>query len=602
MKILYPRCFALAFALVTITGGLRSQNLVVNPSFESYTTCPVGFSQFNGYINNWFSPNTGSPDYYNACAVGNPVQVPGNSSGYQPARTGNAYIGMYTGSDVYREYVQVALSSPLVANTSYTFSMYVSLADNAKYAIDDLGAYISVNPPYSTGNGLLNGVPQAQISSPAGVIISDTLNWLQITGTYIATGGEQYITIGHFKPDSLTNEVTVNYGHMGAYYFYDDISLIPSCCTSSINFINVTQPSCNNAGAVTANLNSSCSASAQRYHWSTGDTIASLTSIASGNYTITITDNSNCSTSSSININGTTSLPTALTTAVRTTCGNNNGIASVTTSGGTGSLKMHWNTNDTTASIQNLAAGVYSVTVTDSTGCSVTANVTVDTSHAIGQVNITADRNNVCPGDSVHLCTDNYTTYLWNTGATTQCINVAQAGNYYATVTDTSLCVGYTAHHAVNILPITPLNITVNGDTLRVNGGLSYQWYLNNQLLADDTASMLTASLPGKYVVVLVDTNGCAVTSNAIQLLSTDVHNVSSDVEVIYPNPSNGTYNIRSEWLGSNFQLFDIAGQIIDKGIFASQQIALPSTAVSGLYFLKVFVTPLPVTIKLIKQ
>src|SRR5689334_15401197 len=129
--------------LTTPVDDTCSQNLVPNPSFESYAVCPVGFSQFNGFINTWVNPSTASPDHYNACAGTNPPTVPNNTAGYQQAFSGNAYVGMYTYGGSYREFVQVQLSAPLIANEQYKFSMYVSLANKSKVATDDLGAYFS---------------------------------------------------------------------------------------------------------------------------------------------------------------------------------------------------------------------------------------------------------------------------------------------------------------------------------------------------------------------------------------------------------------------------------------------------------------------------
>jgi len=207
-----------------------SQNLVLNPGFENFSTCPVGFSQFNGYIQNWVSPNTASPDCYNTCANPNPAGVPVNGNGYQPAHSGNGYAGIYTTPGSYREFIQVALSSTLIAEYKYTFSMYVNLHNKSDDATDDIGAYISATAPSSTDNGFLNGNPSPQINNPSGNVITDTMNWTLITGQYTATGGEKFITIGHFHDDAHTTYQTVNTGsHLqGSYYYIDDVSLVNS--------------------------------------------------------------------------------------------------------------------------------------------------------------------------------------------------------------------------------------------------------------------------------------------------------------------------------------------------------------------------------------
>ena len=49
-----------------LSGFVKSQNLVPNWSFETYTVCPNGNSQLPS-ATPWFAPTTNSSDYYNAC-------------------------------------------------------------------------------------------------------------------------------------------------------------------------------------------------------------------------------------------------------------------------------------------------------------------------------------------------------------------------------------------------------------------------------------------------------------------------------------------------------------------------------------------------------
>lgn len=200
--------------------------LVPNNGFETIAVCPVGFSQFEDFVSTWVDPNTASPDYMNACANPFPAGVPKNGTGYQSPHSGDAYAGIYTfAGTLYREFIQVQLVSPLTAGTNYAFSMYVVLHNKSNTAIDDLGVYFSATAPTAAGTGMLAGAPLPQIANPFGSVISDTLNWTFISGTYTATGGEQYLTIGHLKPDAATTYQPVPFGSQGAYYYIDDVSL-----------------------------------------------------------------------------------------------------------------------------------------------------------------------------------------------------------------------------------------------------------------------------------------------------------------------------------------------------------------------------------------
>jgi OmpA-OmpF porin, OOP family len=189
----------------------------MNPGLENYITCP-GFGQFSSaYINDWSKPSYGSTDYYNT-----------NCTGIQPTQqipfSGNAYFGIiaYNYSGEYREYATGRLSSPLVAGVPYSVLFYVSLNDGYIQAVNELGAYFSATPPGPFANALHIAVTP-QIENNAGVLGSTTA-WMQVSGNFIAAGGEQYITIGNFHDDASTTVTQVgNIGSYGAYYFVDEV-------------------------------------------------------------------------------------------------------------------------------------------------------------------------------------------------------------------------------------------------------------------------------------------------------------------------------------------------------------------------------------------
>ena len=219
-----------------------SQNLVLNPSFEDTITCPIGTWAMQ--CRYWYSASGGSPDYFSEqpdifCGTS---YVPQSGGGYQYARTGIAYVGL----GVYtkhvspnhinrREYVGGELSDTLKQGHEYCVSFYVSVAEEFKYVVDGIGLYLSVDSAVDyTINTNLSFMPQ--ISNPAGNIIYDTLNWVQISGTYIANGGEKYLTIGNFKDDANTAIDSTSASLIESYFFIDDVSVID--CTVGINEVN----------------------------------------------------------------------------------------------------------------------------------------------------------------------------------------------------------------------------------------------------------------------------------------------------------------------------------------------------------------------------
>jgi hypothetical protein len=204
---------------------------VPNPSFEIYDTCPNGFSS---PINNAAGWNVykGTPDYYNSCSPDTNLisySVPSNWLGFQYARTGNGYGGLITFYQLVqngREYIGIELTQPLIIGTRYYGSFYISRTymNNAnRYTISNnkMGMRLttsdySLSSPEPTNN-------YAQIYTDS--IITDTLDWVRISGSFIADSSYRYLSIGNFFNDSLTSYVTVDSIAAGAYYYIDDVYL-----------------------------------------------------------------------------------------------------------------------------------------------------------------------------------------------------------------------------------------------------------------------------------------------------------------------------------------------------------------------------------------
>ncbi|MCZ8091637.1 T9SS type A sorting domain-containing protein [Flavobacterium sp.] len=210
--------------------GINAQNLVSNPSFEIKSACPVNPADLSS-LASWYpmQAHYGTPDYFNSCGSSF-VGVPSNTFGNQSAFDGNAYIGISTysyGYSSYREYIQNYLTSPMVAGQSYTVSFYVSCADNSRYSSNNIGAVFTQGFLYGNWNyDSLNITPNINYSTP----ITDTSGWTLISGTYIATGNEQFLTIGNFYDDNSTQIVNINpIGSTGAaYYYIDQVSVTQS--------------------------------------------------------------------------------------------------------------------------------------------------------------------------------------------------------------------------------------------------------------------------------------------------------------------------------------------------------------------------------------
>ncbi len=216
-----------------------AQNIVPNGSFENFTACPLTGDKIY-YATGWFQPcrwpggyslnQSSSSDYYSACGgLNSPYGVPKNYSGYQNAFSGDSYIGLtylYTINGL-REYAEVKLNHSLLVDTKYKLSYRVSLLDGSMFASNQFDAYFSNDSLLDVSwLSVINVVPQ--ITNLSQAIISDTMNWVSVSGSFYANGGENYLTLGNFHSDNLTDTINVNPSSNtinAAYYYIDDVIL-----------------------------------------------------------------------------------------------------------------------------------------------------------------------------------------------------------------------------------------------------------------------------------------------------------------------------------------------------------------------------------------
>ena len=210
--------------LLSILSGniLYAQNLVPNPSFEVYDTCPTTMNAVQN-AQGW-SSFIDSPDYFNACSPN--LNVPETPFGHQNASEGDGLVGAIICAPLalmnLREIFGTQLLQPLIIGHKYYVSLKTVRSDERgghNCACNGIGARFttfSIHEPEGY-TGLINNSPQIYSSN----IISDSLNWSSIQGSFIADSAYQYITIGNFLDDFNTDTLNCPYG--GAYYFFDNI-------------------------------------------------------------------------------------------------------------------------------------------------------------------------------------------------------------------------------------------------------------------------------------------------------------------------------------------------------------------------------------------
>ncbi|NCV57098.1 MAG: adhesin, partial [Betaproteobacteria bacterium] len=114
------------------------------------------------------------------------------------------------------------------------------------------------------------------------------------------------------------------------------------------------------------------------YAWTNNATTQNLTNIPAGVYTVVATDANGCTTTQTVTITQPQGALALSTTKVDVLCfGNSTGSINLTVTGGTAPYTYAWSNNTTQEDPQNLAAGTYTVTVTDANGCTAQTSVTI---------------------------------------------------------------------------------------------------------------------------------------------------------------------------------------------------------------------------------
>ena len=213
----------------------------------------------------------------------------------------------------------------------------------------------------------------------------------------------------------------------------------------------------------------------------------SFTGLAQGTYQVLVQDANGCTSAQSAETVGGSAAITLASSNTNETCGNANGTATVTPSGGSGTFTYLWSSGGTNPTETGLAAGTYSVTVTDNNGCAEQTTVTITNQ---GGVNGTVSSDaTICAGGTEVLTATGGSTYSWvdgggNTVGSSSTIAVTPNTTtvYTVTITDNFGCTEQlNVTVTVNSTPVTTLccNTTIcAGETLTLvaGGGTSYFW------------------------------------------------------------------------------------------------------------------------------
>lgn len=394
-----------------------------------------------------------------------------------------------------------------------------------------------------------------------------------LNGTVSGANGGVWSGLGTFHPNA-NGLIGITYTPTTAELAagFADITLTTtgtgSCTPASdvvrINYVGFIEPiafmttpvSCfgNTDGSVTVSV--SGTNTPYVFHWNTNPAQLSGTAsnLSTGTYTVTIKNGIGCIADTAITITQPSKLSVASNITKVVCAGMATGSINLTVTGGTPPYSYNWSNGATTATISNLTAQMYSVTVTDANNCTFSSSYNVTEPSLMSAVTSATDVS--CWGGSngtaavtVSGGTGPYT-YSWSSGATLPNAMGLQAGTHTVTVTDFNYCT--TSATVVVQQPATAVqvstvatNVTCNGlsnggAASVVSGGTpsyTYQWHPNGSTTAD-----ISNIAAGTYTLKVVDQKGCTATSSVVVKESAPMNiNFVSHKNVSCKNGADGT-------------------------------------------------------------
>jgi hypothetical protein len=374
-----------------------------------------------------------------------------------------------------------------------------------------------------TCNGGSNGSATATATGGSGTF---TYAWAPSGGSAATASG---LTAG-------TYTVTVTDQNLCSKDQVFTITAPPAITTSGTQ----TNLSCNGDSNGSATVTATGGTGAFTYSWfPSGGSAATASGLTAGTYTVTVTDQNLCSKDQVFTITAPPAITTSGTQTNLSCNGDTNGSATVTATGGFGTLTYSWSpSGGSAATASGLAAGTYTVTVTDQNLCSkdqvftITAPPAITTSGTQTNLSCNGDTN----GSATVTATGGFgtLTYSWSpSGGSAATASGLTAGTYTVTVTDQNLCskdqvFTITAPPVITITK-SQTNVTCNGQadgtaTVTATGGagaFTYSWSPSG-----GTAATATGLTPGTYTVTIEDENECTTTENFL-IIEPVAHNLA---------------------------------------------------------------------------
>ncbi len=332
----------------------------------------------------------------------------------------------------------------------------------------------------------------------------------QTTDSAIALGAGTY-TVLVYDSSSCVEVIDVVVGNLGAATVVADSVINATCNGTSDGEIYITV----SGGALPYS-----------YQWDAqagGGTDSLVTGLSGGTYLLTVTDANGCSQIDSATITEPSAL-SLLTSTTDANCGNSDGDATVTTTGGTPPYTYLWDDSaaQTTITATGLGEGTYTVTVSDSNSCTSTASDTVINIPLVATAGPDID---ICEGDSVQLSASGGTGYTWTPTTGLSASNIANpiatplSSTMYTVVVTSGSCTPASAFALIAVNSNPTVTITSDpgaagsGVQLTGLGAINYNWTPPTGLSCTACPDPIaTPTQTTTYTVTGTDANGCSDT------------------------------------------------------------------------------------------
>ncbi len=301
--------------------------------------------------------------------------------------------------------------------------------------------------------------------------------------------------------------------------------------------------------------------------WSDGQEGTSIDGLAPGTYYVTVTDVNGCTNIDSVSIDaGPGNIDLQLNASFETCEGSCDGNVSVNASGGLEPYTYEWNNGETFVVVDSACAGIYTVTVTDATGCFAVGSIELELSPEgvwimLSGTDVTCNGGN---DGTAHADVSNGTppyTIQWSNSQTGEDIVDLTAGVYTVTATDANGC-SNTEQITINEPPAIDITVehiedadcgvsngSINIGVIGGNPGYTYEW--SNNAMTQDIENLPA----GDYSVTVTDANGCTAVAGPITVGEEDCciePPVIASVVIIEATCNNDDGSVIIEMVGNN--------------------------------------------------